>query len=107
MSVGKPVEIGRHPPSFMHTHSHLDCARERKEGHRRRTSVFGVLALMLGVWSLSLYETLFFGCCILVIYIEEVFAQFFPLGFPSVNCCVPCDYVSFSDPLYAVIVKMY
>ena len=23
------------------------------------------------------------------------------------NCCVPCDCVSFSDPLYAVIVKMY
>ena len=64
---------------------------------------------MLGVWSLSLslYDTLLFGHWIMVIYIEEVFAGFFPLGFPRVNCCVPCDCVYFSDPLYDVIVKMY
>ena len=84
------------------------CARERKKGGQRRRSisVFGVLVLMLGVWSLS-YETLFFGHCILVIYIEEVFVGFFPLEFPRVKCCVPCDCVSLSDPLYVVIVKMY
>ena len=92
---------------LVHTHSHLYCARERKEGHRRRrTSVFGVWLLCLG-FGISLYETLFFGHCILVIYIEDVFARFFPLRFPKINCFVPCDYVSFSDPLYVVIVKMY
>ena len=64
--------------------------------------VFWILCLGFG---LSLYETLFFGHCILVIYIEEVFAGFFPLGFPRVNCCVPCDCVSFSNPFYVVIVK--
>ena len=85
------------------------CARERKkEGQRRRrTSVFRVFPLR-GLISLSLsYEAFSFGHCILVIYIEEVFVGFFPLGFPKINCCVPCDYVSFSDPLYVVIVKMY
>ena len=51
--------------------------------------VFWLLCLEFG---LSIYETLFFGHCILVIYIEEVL-----LGFPSVNCYVPCDYVYFSD----------
>ena len=57
--------------------------------------------LFLG-FGLSLDETLFFGHCILVIYIEEVL-----LGFPKINCCVPFDFVSFSDPLYVVIMKMY
>ena len=66
--------------------------------------VFWILCSGFG---LSLDETLVFGHCILVIYIEEVFARFFPLGFPMVNCCVPCDCVSFSDPLYVVIMKMY
>ena len=100
---------GRRPPSFIHIHSHLYCTRERKkEGQRRRrTSFFGVLVLMLLVWSFSLsYDTLFFGHCILVIYIEEVLLVF-PLGFSRVNYCVPCDCVSFSDPLYVVIMNMY
>ena len=60
--------------------------------------------LCLG-FGLSLDETLLFGHCILVIYIEEVLLGFSPLGFPRVNCCVPCDCVSFRDPLYVVIVK--
>ena len=60
-----------------------------------------------GLVSLSLYETLFFGHFILVIYIEEVFAGFFSLRSPKVNCCVPCDFISSSDPIYVVIVKMY
>ena len=47
------------------------------------------------------------GHCILVIYIEEVFAGFFPLGFPRVNCCVPCDCISFREVIYVVILKMY
>ena len=63
--------------------------------------------LMIGVWCLSLYDTLFFGHCNLVIYIEGVFVEFFPLGFHRVNWCAPCDCVSLSDPLYDVIVKMY
>ena len=58
-------------------------------------------------FGLSLDETLFFGHCILVIYIEEVFVGFFPLGFPRVNCSIPCDCVSFSGPLYVVIMKMH
>ena len=97
------------PPSFIYTHSLTYCARERKkEGQRRRrTNFFGVLALMLGYWPLSIYEILLFGHCIMVIYIEELFARFFPLGFPRVNSCLPCDFVSFSDTLYVVIVKMY
>ena len=108
MSVGKPVEIGRHPPSFMHTHSHLYCTRgTKKEGQRRRrTSVFDVWLLCLG-FGLSLNETFFFGHCIMVIYIKDVFVGFFPLGFPRVNCCVPFDFVSFNDPLYVFIVKLY
>ena len=66
--------------------------------------VFWFLCFEFG---LSLYETLFFGHCIMVIYIEEVFVGFFPLGFPRVNWCVPFDCVSFSDPLYVVIMKVY
>ena len=62
--------------------------------------------LCLG-FGLSLDETLVFGHCILVIYIEEFIVGFFPLGFLRVIFCVPCDFVSFSDPLYVVIVKMY
>ena len=60
-----------------------------------------------GLVSLSLHETLFFGHCILVICIEEVLLGIFPFGFPKVNCCVPCDCVSFGDPIYIVIMKMY
>ena len=66
--------------------------------------VFWFLCLGFG---LSLDETLVFGHYILVIYIEEDFVGFFPLCFLRVNCCVPCDCVSFSDPLYVVIMKMY
>ena len=62
--------------------------------------------LCLGI-GISLYDTLFFGHCIMVIYIEEFSVGFFPLEFPRINWCVPCDCVSFSDPLYVVIVKMY
>ena len=40
--------------------------------------VFWLLCLGFG---LSLDETLLFGHCILVIYIEEVLLGFFPLGF--------------------------
>ena len=54
--------------------------------------VFWLLFLGFGI---SLNETLVFGDFILVIYIEEVFVGFFPIGFPRVNCCVPCDCVSF------------
>ena len=66
-----------------------------------------VFCLLFLGFGMSLYETLFFGHFILVIYIEEVFVGFFPLGFPKVNCCVPCDCVSFNGPLYVFIVKMY
>ena len=59
---------------------------------------------MIGVWCLSLYETLFFAHCIMVMYNEELFVGFFPLGFPRVNCYLPCDSVSFNDPLYVIIV---
>ena len=79
--------------------------RRDKEGGGLVSLVFWLLCLGFGLS--SSYETLIFGHCILVIYIEETFAGFFPLGFPMVNCCVPCDCVSFSDHLYAVIMKMY
>ena len=60
---------------------------------------------MLG-FGLSLYETLFFVHYILEICIEEVFVGFFPLGFPRVNCCIPSNCVSLSNPLYVVILKI-
>ena len=60
-----------------------------REGGGPVSLVFFLLCLG---FVLSLDETFFFGHCILVIYIEEVL-----LGFPSVNCYVPCDYVYFSD----------
>ena len=58
---------------------------------------FWLLCLGFG---LSLYETLFFGHYILVIYIDEVSVRFFSLEFLKINCCVPCGCVSFCDPLY-------
>ena len=93
----------------MYTHSHTCIAQERerrrdREGGGPMSLVFWLIRLEFG---LSLDETLFFGHCILVIYIEEVFVGFLPLGFPKVNCCVPCDCVSFNDPLCDFIVKMY
>ena len=96
------ININREVPSLIYMHSLTLVLRktEKKGGIEKEDQCLWCLALMLGVWSLSLYETLFFGHCILVIYIEEVFDGFFPLGFPRVNCCVPYDCVSFSDPLY-------
>ena len=29
-----------------------------------------------------------------------------PLGFPRINLCLSCDYVSFSDLAYAIVVKL-
>ena len=81
-----------------------DKKRRDKEGGGPTSLVFWLLCLG---FEISLYETLFFGHCIMVIYIEEVFVGFFPLGFPKVNCCVPCDCVSFNCPIYVAIVKMY
>jgi hypothetical protein len=26
---------------------------------------------------------------------------------PKIKCCVPCDCVSFSDPLYIVVLEMH
>ena len=94
----------------MYTLTHTCIAEERER--RRDGEEGGLVSLVFGsyVWGLALmfgYEALFFGHCILVIYIEEVFSLSFPLGFPRVNCCVPCDCVSFIDPLYVVIMKMY
>ena len=107
MSVGD-ISINREAPSLICTHSHTCVVQERE---RRRDKEGGILVslvfwLLCFGFGLSLDETLFFSHCILVIYIEEVFARFFPLGFPRVNYCVPCDCVSFSDFLYAVM-KMY
>ena len=76
--------------------------RRDREGGGLLSLVFLVFWLLCLGFGLSIYETLFFGHCILVIYIEEVL-----LGFPRINCCVPCDCISFSDPLYVVILKMY
>ena len=103
MSVGK-ISINREAPSLIYTHSFTLVLRKREKGGGLVSSVFWLLCLG---FSLSLYEPLLFVHCILVIYIEDVFVGFFPLGFPRVNQCVPCDCVSFSDPLYVVIVKMY
>ena len=91
----------------MLTHTFIVQEREirrDKEGGGLVSLVFWLLCLGFG---LSLYETLLFGHCILVIYIKEVFVGFFTLGFPRVNCYVPCDCVSFNDPLYVIIVKTY
>ena len=48
--------------------------------------VLWILCLGFG---LSIYDTLFFGHCILVIYIEEVLLRFSFQGFPRINCSVP------------------
>jgi hypothetical protein len=53
-------------------------------------SVFGVFVLILALYWQSIIEDLFVGF-------------YSPWGFPRIKCCVPCDYVSFSDPLYAVV----
>ena len=38
------------------------------------------------------------------IYIEEAFAGFFPLGFSQdKSVCCSCDTVSFSDPVYMLL----
>ena len=37
------------------------------------------------------------------IYIEEAFVGFFPLGFSRINLCCSCDIVSFSDPVYMIL----
>ena len=108
MSVGN-ININREAPSLICTHTHT-CIVEERERRRDREGggpvslIFWLICLGFG---LSLDETLFFGHSILVIYIEEVLLGFFPLGFPRVNYYVPCDSVSFSDPLYVVIMKMY
>ena len=92
----------------LYTLTHTCIAQEReirmdKEGGLI-SLLFWILCLGFGI---TLYDTLFFGHCILVIYINNVFAGIFSLGFPKVNFCVPRDCVSFSDPIYDVIVKMY
>ena len=79
-------------------------AQERERRDIKGGLVSWLLCLGFG---LSLYVTLFFGNFILVIYIEDFFEGFFSLGFPRVNCRETCECVSFSDPLYVVIMKMY
>ena len=29
-----------------------------------------------------------------------------PIGFPKINLCLSCDCVCFSDPAYAIVVKL-
>ena len=65
-----------------------------------------VFCLLCFRFGLSLDETFLFGHYILVIYFEEVLLGF-PFRVPRVNCFVPYDFFSFSDPLYVVIRKMY
>jgi hypothetical protein len=60
--------------------------------HTQSCSIFGVLVLVLALYWQSI--------------IEKVFARFSPpRGFPRIKCCVPCDCVSFGDPLYTVFWK--
>ena len=62
--------------------------------HAQSWFIFGVLVLVLALYWQSI--------------IEEVFVGFSPpSGFPGIKCCVPCDCVSFSDPLYAVVLEMH
>ena len=78
------ISINREAPSLICTHTltHVLRKREKEEGkRRRRRSVFGALALMLGFGLALSYETLFFRHCIMVIYIEEVFLSFSLWGF--------------------------
>ena len=98
------TSINKEVPSLVYTHSlTLVLCKTKKEGGGLVSLVFWLLCLGFG---LSIHETLFFGHCILVIYIEEVLLVFSLSGFSRINCCVPCDCVSFSDPLYAVLMKM-
>ena len=74
------------------THTHL-CNSHRRETER---DMQGEQALICG-----------FVFVFLVIYIEEVFAGFAsPRGFPRINWCLSCDCVSFSDPVYVIVVKL-
>jgi hypothetical protein len=66
----------------------------RRQAHAQSWSVFGVLVLVLELYWKSI--------------IEEVFVGFSPpRGFPRIKCCVPSDCVSFSDPIYTVVLEMH
>ena len=75
MSVVK-FSINREAPSLIYTHTCVAQEREirrDREGGGPMSLVFWLLCLGFG---LSLDETLFFGHCILVIYIEKVLLGF-------------------------------
>ena len=107
MSIGK-ISIKREAPSLICTHSHTLVLHKRKKGGTKKGEDLCLWCFGSYAWGfVSLSITPCPLAIALVIYIEEFCVGLFPLGFPRVNCCVPCDCVSFSDPLYGVIVKMY
>ena len=90
--------------SFEQTHSHL-CIMHRRERERdickeeehREKDICTEEEHMFGVLSLYFWY----------IYLEEVLLGFLPLeGFPGINMCLSCDFVSFNDPTYAIFVKL-
>ena len=75
-----------------HTHTHL-CIAHRRE---RETYLQGEGAPIGGfffVLLIHLYRGIFVG-----------FSS--PRGFPMINMCLYCDFVSFSDHVYAIVVKL-
>jgi phosphoglycerol transferase MdoB-like AlkP superfamily enzyme len=66
----------------------------RRDMHVQSWFVFSVLVLVLALYWQYIIEVFFVG-----------FSP--PSGFPGIKCCVPCDCVFFSDPLYTIVLEMH
>ena len=87
MNINRGVAI-----LIWNTHSHLCSAlvKEREVAREGGGSVFD--------------QSFGFTFYLLGIYIEEAFAGFFPLGFSqNKSMCCSCDIVSFSDPVFMLL----
>ena len=74
------------------THTHF-CNSQRRETERDMQGEQALLSSFVFVF--------FYHLC------EEFFAGFSsPRGFPKINLCLYCDCVSFSDHVYAIVVKL-
>ena len=63
---------------------------------RKRDIAAGERALVWGLVIVLLIH-LYRGCSV---------GFSFPRGFPRINLCLSCDFVSFSDPSYAIVMKL-
>ena len=92
--------------SHLYTHSLIQCAYLEGSCSRRKKSDEGEERHMLGVglslmfWSQSWH-------CIGNLLLRKFCWVFSSMRFPRIKCCVPCDYVSFSNPLYVVVLEMH